>query len=88
MVKKKKSKEALNLNRIKVVLAEKNISQIDLSEKVKRDRNTISRICNNRNQPSLVLLHEMAIALDVDVRELITPTANVKESIAKSLRSN
>lgn len=41
---------------------------------VKKTPNTITRICNNEQQPSLVVLREMAIALDVDISELLVPT--------------
>jgi hypothetical protein len=37
--------------------------------------NTISEICNNEQQPPLKTLRKkMALALDVDIRELLVPT--------------
>jgi putative transcriptional regulator len=74
MVKKKVVKEKIRINRIKVVLAEKEISQKDLAKMVGKVPNTITRICNNESQPTLRLLYEIAIALKVDIRELLIPT--------------
>ncbi len=66
--------EKIKINRIKVVLAEKEISQKDLAKMIKRAPNTITRICNNESQPTLKLLREIALALEVDIRELLIPT--------------
>ena len=66
--------DKIKINRLKVVLAEKEISQKRLAEMVGRAPNTITRICNNENQPTLKLLREIALALDVDIRELLVPT--------------
>lgn len=74
MVKKRVVKEKIKINRIKVVLAEKEISQKDLAKMVGKVPNTITRICNNESQPTLRLLYEIAIALKVDIRELLIPT--------------
>ncbi len=71
---KKKVPEKIRINRIKVVLAEKEMTHKDLSEKVKKTPNTITRICNNESQPTLKLLREIALALNVDIRELLIPT--------------
>ncbi len=71
---KKKTPEKLRINRLKVVLAEKEISHKDLAGKVKKTPNTITRICNNDSQPTLKLLRAIAIALDVDIRDLLIPT--------------
>ncbi len=48
--------EKIKINRIKVVLAEKDISQKELAKKVGKAPNTITRICNNESQPKLGLL--------------------------------
>lgn len=64
----------IRINRIKSILVEKEISQKDLAQKVKRTPNTITRICNNESQPTLKLLREIALALDVDIRELLIST--------------
>ena len=71
---KKKAPEKLKINRIKVVLAEKEISHKELAGKVKKTPNTITRICNNESQPTLKLLREIALALNIDIRELLVST--------------
>lgn len=62
------------INRIRVVLAEKDRTNKWLSEKVDKNRTTVSRWCTNDMQPSLETLIAIANALDVDVRELILST--------------
>ncbi|MCD7712279.1 MAG: helix-turn-helix domain-containing protein [Firmicutes bacterium] len=62
------------LNRIKVVLAEKQRTNRWLAERIGKSENTISRWCSNKSQPSIAQLQEIAKWLDVDVRILITPT--------------
>ncbi len=71
---KKKIIEKIKINRLKVVLAEKEMSHKDLAKKVKKTPNTITRICNNESQPTLKLLREIALALNIDIRELLIPT--------------
>jgi putative transcriptional regulator len=66
--------EKHKINRLKVVLAEKDISHKDFAKKMKKAPNTITRICNNEQQPSLETLRAMAIALDVDIRDLLVST--------------
>lgn len=70
----KDKEEKIRMNRIKVVLAELNISQKALAEMVSKTPNTITRICNNESQPTVKLLREIAIALEVNVQELLVPT--------------
>jgi DNA-binding Xre family transcriptional regulator len=48
---KKKVKEKVKINRLKVVLAEKEISHKDLAKMVGKTPNTITRICNNEVSP-------------------------------------
>ncbi|MDO5017534.1 MAG: helix-turn-helix transcriptional regulator [Porphyromonas sp.] len=64
------------INRIKVVLAEKQVSGKWLANKIGRTENTVSRWCANKVQPSLENLLEIAEVLEVDIRELIRPTLN------------
>lgn len=71
---KAKATNARPINRIKVVLVENRITQKDLAKRVKRTETTISRICNNENQPTMELLRQIAEAIDVDIRELLIPT--------------
>ena len=59
------------MNRIKVTLVEKQKTNRWLAEQMGKSENTISRWCSNRSQPSIALLQEIAILLDVDVRVLL-----------------
>ena len=60
-----------NLNRIKVILAEKNLQNKWLAEKVGRDQATVSKWATNSTQPSLDMLIKIAKVLEVDIKELI-----------------
>ena len=62
------------MNRIKVVLAEKQRTNRWLAEQMGKSENTISRWCSNKSQPSIAQLQEIANLLDIDVRTLINPT--------------
>ena len=67
------------MNRIKEVLKEKGIKQIWLAEKLGKSYNMINGYVQNRQQPRLEVLSEIANVLNVDVRELITSTKKEKE---------
>jgi putative transcriptional regulator len=58
-------------NNIRVVLAEKEKTNIWLAEKIKRDPMTVSRYCTNTSQPDLKTLFLIADVLEVHVNELI-----------------
>lgn len=62
------------MNRIKVVLAEKQRANRWLAEQMGKSENTNSRWCSNKSQPSIAQLQEIAKWLDVDVRTLIIHT--------------
>jgi putative transcriptional regulator len=62
------------LNRIKSVLAEKELSGKWLAEHLGKYATTVSRWCRNEQQPSLETLDEIAMLLDVDVSDLLTKT--------------
>lgn len=61
-------------NRIQVLLVENDISQLELSEQLNVNRNSVSRWCRNIVQPSLYQLREIAEFFRVDIRLLIEPT--------------
>lgn len=63
-----------DLNRIKVVLAEKKRTNKWLAEQLGKDPATISKWCTNVSQPGLETLRQIAELLDTDIRELIIPT--------------
>lgn len=60
-----------NLNRIKVILAEKNLKNKWLAEQLGRDQATVSKWVTNSAQPSLDMLIKIAQVLDVDIKDLI-----------------
>lgn len=62
---------AQDINRLKVVLAEKKRTNKWLSEQVGKDPATVSKWCTNTLQPNLETLVVIAKALDVDVKDLL-----------------
>ena len=68
--------EKVIINRIKVVLVEKQKTSIWLAEQLGKSKITVSRWVSNRSQPSLDQLLEISKILDVDVRELINTSKN------------
>mgnify|MGYP003457085086 FL=1 len=60
-----------DINRLKVVLAEKKRTNKWLSEQVGKDPATVSKWCTNTMQPNLETLVDIAKALDVDVKDLL-----------------
>lgn len=62
------------MNRIKAVLAEKQLTSKWLAQELGKAENTVSRWCSNKVQPSLENLVEIAKVLDIEVRILITHT--------------
>ena len=59
------------LNRLKVVLVEKNRSGKWLAGQLGKDPATISRWCSNSIQPSIETMAQIAEILNIDVRELL-----------------
>jgi putative transcriptional regulator len=59
------------MNRIKEVLDERGIKQVWLAEKLNKSFNMVNSYCQNRRQPSLEVLYQIAKILNVDVKELI-----------------
>lgn len=60
-----------NINRLKVVLAEKDKTNKWLSEQLGKDQAIVSKWATNTSQPTLEMLLQIAKVLEVDVRELI-----------------
>ena len=59
------------LNRIKVILAEKMVSNKELAERLGIDPATVSKWCTNNAQPNLENLVKIAKCLDVTVNDLV-----------------
>ena len=63
--------EAKDLNRLKVVLAEKNRTNKWLAEQLGKDPATVSKWVTNSAQPNLENLMDIARCLEVDLNELV-----------------
>ena len=59
------------MNRIKEVLEEKGIKQTWLAEQLGKSYSVVNGYVQNRQQPRLETLMEIANILDIDVKELI-----------------
>ena len=59
------------MNRIKEVLQEKGLTQTWLSEQLGKSYNMVNAYVQNRQQPRLEVLFEIAKILEVDVRDLL-----------------
>ena len=67
-----------NLNRIKVVLVEKQKTGKWLAEQLGKSNCTVSKWCSNTTQPDLQTLDKIAKMLDVNVKELLNDTEKDK----------
>lgn len=67
----KVQKEVTYINRLKVVLAEKHLTNKWLADKPGKDQGTVSKWCTNTLQPNLETLREIALALNVDMADLL-----------------
>lgn len=63
-----------DLNRIKVVLTERKKTNKWLATELGKDPATVSKWCTNSSQPDLSTLKKIALALGVDIRNLLVPT--------------
>lgn len=59
------------MNRLKEVLDKKGIKQIWLAEQLGKSYNMLNSYVQNRQQPRLEVLNDIARILDVDVLDLI-----------------
>jgi transcriptional regulator with XRE-family HTH domain len=64
------------MNRIKEVLEQKGIKQTWLAEKLGKSYNVVNGYVQNRQQPRLEVLYEIAKILDVEVKELLIEIKN------------
>lgn len=64
------------MNRIKDVLEEKGIKQKWLAEKLGKSFNSVNSYVQNRQQPRLEVLNQIAEILDVDIKDLIVSSKN------------
>ena len=66
-----------DINRIKVVLADKKRTNRWLAEQLGKDQATISKWCTNTSQPGLETLYQIAKLLEIEVQELLQPVDKV-----------
>lgn len=59
------------MNRIKEVLEEKGLTQAWLAETLGKSYNMVNSYAQNRRQPSIEVLYEIAEILKVDISELL-----------------
>ena len=59
------------MNRIKEVLEERGVKQVWLAEKLGKSFNTVNGYVQNRNQPSLEVLYQIAEILNIKVSDLL-----------------
>jgi transcriptional regulator with XRE-family HTH domain len=59
------------MNRIKEILEEKGIKQVWLAEKLGKSYNMVNGYVQNRQQPRLEVLNDIAEILNVDIKDLI-----------------
>lgn len=67
------------MNRIKEVLEEKGIKQTWLADKLGKSYPIINGYVQNRKQPSLEVLFEIAELLQVEVKDLLREISKVKK---------
>lgn len=68
-----------SINRIKVVLADKNKTNKWLAEQLGKDPATVSKWCTNSSQPGVETLIEIARILEVEVGDLLRVPKTVKQ---------
>ena len=59
------------LNRIKVMLVEKNKTARWLAKELGKDPTTVSKWCTNQSQPTLEILIKIADLLEIDYTQLV-----------------
>jgi putative transcriptional regulator len=60
------------MNRIKEILTEQGRSQTWLAKAIDRSYVVTTNYCNNKTQPSIIMLRKISKIIDVDVRELLS----------------
>ena len=68
----------VKINRLKVVLVEKEKSGKWLADQLGKSTCTVSKWCSNSTQPDLQTLDKIAKLLDVNVKELLNDTEKSK----------
>ena len=66
------------MNRIKVVLTNKGITQTWLAKQMDKSYNTVNEYARNKRQPSLEDLYEIAEILNVSAKDLLIDKTELK----------
>jgi transcriptional regulator with XRE-family HTH domain len=66
-----------DINRLKVVLAEKKRTNKWLAEQLGKDQAMVSKWCTNTTQPSIEILIKIAKVLEVEVKDLLREQPDV-----------
>ncbi|TCZ65182.1 helix-turn-helix transcriptional regulator [Flaviaesturariibacter aridisoli] len=66
------------MNTIKRILEQKGLTQTWLAAQLGKSFNMVNSYAQNRRQPSVELLYQMAHVLDVDVRDLLISNKNTE----------
>jgi transcriptional regulator with XRE-family HTH domain len=64
------------MNRIKEVLEERGVKQVWLAEQLGKSFNTVNGYVQNRKQPSIEVLYEIAKILNINPKELLNTKDN------------
>lgn len=64
----------ININRLKVVLAEQNKTNRWLADQLNVNEGTVSRWITNAKQPSVETFYRIAILLNIDIKALFEST--------------
>ena len=67
------------LNRLRIVMAQKEKTGLWRGKKIGKSNCTVSKYMNQRVQPDLRTLYDIANALHVDVRDLLVSNINPSE---------
>jgi putative transcriptional regulator len=70
--------EKVNLNRLRIILAERNVKNIWLADKLGVTEGTVSNWVNNKIQPSLDTLYEISLIFEIDLKDLVESTLKQK----------
>ncbi|AEW01658.1 helix-turn-helix domain protein [Niastella koreensis GR20-10] len=67
-------REKVNLNRLRIVLAEKNKTNRWLAEQLGVTEGTVSKWATNTHQPTLETLYQISVLFKIDIHDLIEST--------------
>lgn len=68
----------VNINRLRVILADKNITNRWLADQLQVTEGTVSRWTTNSKQPPVETFYKISLLLKVDIRDLFEPTIHKK----------